>query len=314
MIMCGLTTGYSQPDCFKELQKLTLLNDSLKKQVIGPLNDSLLKVKVEYRSEIESFNGQLSALDKEKSAFEKKIEMLESTVSVLSIANGIKVTDSLKIKVDLLAKDLAVSKEIIHQKDIQITKEKVLADNRYIEGEKKGRKESYDRIKEAYNKPFDELIESSTIESVRRDIFLAGNVISFQNKRENLLLYLHSDAVLKEKFNDWKIEKALSDLNKLEQTTLVKNLSEKLQQYKLYNDELISTIEKIIEIDKRFVANDVEQVQRMKKQDVLFEISEYGKGFYRLVDYPYLSKLVLDLILIKSKNVDADISHLKEKL
>jgi hypothetical protein len=43
LIMFGVSNAYTQ-DLIKEIQKLTLANDSLQKQVIKPLNDSIVKV------------------------------------------------------------------------------------------------------------------------------------------------------------------------------------------------------------------------------------------------------------------------------
>ncbi|MBK8808304.1 MAG: hypothetical protein IPO21_17440 [Bacteroidales bacterium] len=83
LIMFGVSNAYSQ-DLIKEIQKLTLANDSLQKQVIKPLNDSIWKLNSAHSIEIDKLNKQLNSLEIEKSEFNKKIKTLESTVAELN--------------------------------------------------------------------------------------------------------------------------------------------------------------------------------------------------------------------------------------
>ena len=91
-------------------------------------------------------------------------------------------------------------------------------------------------------------------------------------------------------------------------------LIDKLSKYKLCSEGLKTTIDKILEIDKKFVAND-DYTQKTKLNDVLAEIAWYFRNYrFNFIDYPYLSEVVLEIIKLKQKDANTDIAILKEKL
>lgn len=302
LIMFGVSNAYSQ-DLIKEIQKLTLANDSLQKQVIKPLNDSILKLNSAHSIEIAKLNEQIKLLEIEKSDLNKKIKTLESSVAELN-KNKIKVErNNLKAKCDSLIIKVKELENLISAKDQQIAQEK-----------EKGKSEILNQIIQTYNKPLDELIINTNIKSVERDMSIVGDKTVVQQKLLSLQKYYNSEQVLNEKYSEQRVENALTQLKSIEQTELVLKLIDKLSKYKLCNDGLKTTIDKILEIDKKFVAND-EYTQKTKLNDGLAEIAWYFRNYrFNFIDYPYLSEIVLEIIKLKQKDANTDIAILKEKL
>ena len=313
LIMFGVSNAYTQ-DLIKEIQKLTLANDSLQKQVIKPLNDSILKLNSAHSNEIAKLNEQLKALESEKSELNKKIKTLESSVAELN-KNKIKVErDNLQAKCDSLIIRVKELENLISAKDKQIAQEKELGQQKSIQEKENGKSEILNLIIQTYNKPLDELIINTNIKSVERDMSIVGDKSIVQQKLLSLQQYFNSEQVLNEKYSEQRVENALTQLKSIEQTELVLKLIDKLSKYKLCNDGLKSTIDKILEIDKKFVAND-EYTQKTKLNDVLAEIAWYFRNYrFNFIDYPYLSEIVLEIIKLKQKDANTDIAILKEKL
>ena len=112
----------------------------------------------------------------------KKIKILESSIADLK-QNKVKVErDNLQTKVDSLSVKITVLEKIISQKEVQIAQEKQLGEQKSIQEKEKGKQEALHQIIQTYNKPFDELIISSTIKSVERDLSIVGNNINVQEK------------------------------------------------------------------------------------------------------------------------------------
>lgn len=313
LIVFGVSNAYTQ-DLIKEIQKLTLANDSLQKQVIKPLNDSILKLNSAHSNEIAKLNEQLKALESEKSELNKKIKTLESSVAELN-KNKIKVErDNLQAKCDSLIIRVKELENLISAKDKQIAQEKELGQQKSIQEKENGKSEILNLIIQTYNKPLDELIINTNIKSVERDMSIVGDKSIVQQKLLSLQQYFNSEQVLNEKYSEQRVENALTQLKSIEQTELVLKLIDKLSKYKLCNDGLKSTIDKILEIDKKFVAND-EYTQKTKLNDVLAEIAWYFRNYrFNLIDYPYLSEIVLEIIKLKQKDANTDIATFKEKL
>ncbi len=313
LIIFAVCNAYTQ-DLIMEIQKLTLANDSLQKQVIKPLNDSILKLNSAHSIEIAKLNEQLRVIEIEKSELNKTIKTLESTVGELN-KNKIKVErDNLKRKCDSLIIKVKELENLINAKDKQIAQELELGQQKSIEEKEKGKGEILNLIIQTYNKPLDELIINTNIKSVDRDMSIVGDKTVVYQKLVSLQKYYNSELVLNEKYNEQRVENALTQLKSIEQTELVIKLIDKLSKYKLCSEGLKTTIDKILEIDKKFVAND-DYTQKTKLNDVLAEIAWYFRNYrFNFIDYPYLSEVVLEIIKLKQKDANTDIAILKEKL
>ena len=74
------------------------------------------------------------------------------------------------------------------------------------------------------------------------------------------------------------------------------------------------TIDKIIEKDKKFIANDREDKDQ-KLTAVLFELTGYFRNYqFDFQDYPYLSKIILEILKSKQNDANSDITKFKEQL
>lgn len=312
VIFC-FSTAYTQ-DLIKEIQKLTLANDSLQKQVIKPLNDSIVKLNSVNSIEIAKLNGQVKALEIEKSELNKKNKTLESSVSDLN-TNKIKIErDNLQTKFDSLTIKVTELNNQVSIKDKKIIQEKELCEQKSIQEKGKGKQEVLSLIIQMYNIPFDELIKNSTIKTVERDMSIVGNKTEVLQKLSSLQIYFISELVLSEKYSEQKVQNAITQLKSIEQTELVLKLTDLLSKYKLCNDGLKTTIDKILEIDKIFVAND-EYTQKTKLNDVLNELAWFFRNYrFNFTDYPYLTEIVLEVIKLKQKDANTDIANRKYKL
>jgi len=300
--LCGFSAAYSQ-DLVKEIQKLTLTNDSLQKQVIKPKQDSILNLQ-----------GQIKKMEKDNGDLNNKIKNLESSVDKLS-------KDKLKIERDSLQKH---NKNLIEEKaklekknseqekDIATIKSENLKkeQQKYTEGQQNVR----NQIAQTYNKPFDELIKLLTKQIVERDLLLVGDNETAKKKIQSLQKYFISKQVLEERYNEKKVETAQNQLKDIEQSAFVKDLADKLGDYKLCNDGLKTTVNNILKIDKEFSSND-DYTQKTKLQDILFEISWYFRNYrFNFEDYPYLSSVVLEIMKLKQKDANTDIKYLLDRL
>ena len=311
--MIGFSTAYTQ-DLIKEIQKLTLANDSLQKQVIKPLNDSIFKLNSAHSIEIAKLNEQVKVLKIEKSNLNKKIKTLESSIVELD-KNKLKgERDSLQAKIDTLSiNETELNKQIVEMDKQRITAIE-LGKNKSIQEKENGKQEALNHIIQTYNKLIDELIKNCTLKTVDRDMSIVGDKTEVQQKLLSLQKYYNSELVLSEKYSKQKVENAITQLKSIEQTELVLKLTDKLSKYKLCNDGLKTTIDKILEIDKKFVAND-DYTQETKWKDISSELAWYFRNYrFNFIDYPYLSETVLEIINRKQKDPNTDITDLNSKL
>lgn len=313
LIMFGFSTAYTQ-DLIKEIQKLTLANDSLQKQVIKPLNDSILKLNSAQKIEFSKSQEKIKSLENDKIALNKKVETLEVSVAKLNKNKITAERDILQSKVDSLNTKSVEWLKIIDEKNVQIANDIDTTALKLIKEKEKGKQEALNQIIQTYNKHLDELIINTALKSVERDMSIVGDKTVVQQKLLSLQKYFNSEQVLSDKLSEQKVKSTITQLKSIEQTELVLKLIDKLSKYELCNDGLKSTIDKILEIDKNFVAND-EYTQKTKLNDVLAEIAWYFRNYrFNFIDYPYLSEIVLEIIKLKQKDANTDIYNLKEKL
>jgi len=281
-----------------ERDGLQKANDSLQKQVIKPQLDSISKLK-----------EQIKKLDKDKADLSNnlnnKIKELESSVDKLS-------KDKLKTERDDLQKQnktLNEEKTKLEKKNSEQEKEIATLKNKISE-----QKNVSEQIVQTYSKPFDELVKSLTKQIVERDLLLLGNNEPAKKKIQDLQKYFAAKQILEERYNEEKIKNAQSQLKTIEQSKSVKDLTDKLGDYKQYNDALKNKIDKIIEIDKVNVSYG-ESSRKSKLQDILIELSGYVYNYIsNFDDYPYLSKIVLEIMELKQKDVDKEIKYLLGRL
>jgi hypothetical protein len=300
-------------DLLKEIKELTLANDSLQKQVIKPLYDSILKLNTANAAEA----SKVKALDKEKDGLNKKIKDLEKNIADLN-KNKVKIErDTLQKQVERLTANLIELNQRISEKDKQIVEEKQNGEQKAKQEKENGKNEALAKIVNSYKgKPFEILIKSSTKLSVQRDIPLVGNNEEMRVILPDLEKYFTAKELLAKKFDAAKIKDAQAQLSQIQQQSeLLDKLKEHIENYQTFNDGLKETIEKIIDLDKRESVTG-EEVQKQKFNKILAEISSYIFNYgFNFMDYPYLSDdIILEIIKRKQPNADANITDILNKL
>jgi len=312
LFVLGVTDAYPQ-DLIGTIQKLTIEKDSLQRQVIKPLNDSIVKLTATHIIELAKLSQQIKALENENNELNKKNKNIESALSELN-KNKVKVErDSFKVICDSLTRNIKEKESYITEKQKQLQQEREIGKQNAIQEKEKGKVEIQNNIVQKYNKPLDELIVTTTLKSLERDISIIGDKTIVQQKILSLQTYFNSEKSLNEKYNQEKVDNAINQLKSLEQTENVLKNIDKLSKYKLCNDGLKTTIDKIVENDK--IVATTEDTQKDKLKDILVDIAWYIRNYrFNFNDYPYLSEIVLEIIKSKQKDANTDISLLKEKL
>ena len=169
------------------------------------------------------------------------------------------------------------------------------------------------------DKKFDDLIFSSTKQSVQRDMLFFDD-----NAEEKVILtdlekYFNAKDAIEKKYDAKLISDAQTQLNQIKQTsTQLNKLKEDVEYYKSFTDELKKTVEKLQLIDGdgpegKKAGNDT-SIQELKLKDILFVLANYMFNYYDFVNYPYLTDIVLEIIKRKQPDADADINDLLIKL
>ena len=315
LTLCCSFVAHTQTLRSDDFEKLVLEKDSLKRFVIKPLNDSIVRLNSTYNKEVLELKAQLKSLEIEKNDLIKKNENLSSINAGLNSAKPKVERDNLLKNVDSLNANIIELKKNVSQKDDEISNIKLLGLDKEKQEKEAGKQEVLSRIVQTYNKPFDDLVKSLTINVVNRDSSVIGSNTEAQPTLLSLQKYYIAEQTLNEKYDEQKVKLALAQLSSIEQTNSVKNLTDKIDTYKLRNDGLKATIDKILKID--LVTHDEfdDKSQKEKLNDILSELAWYFRNYgFNFTDYPYLSGIVLEIINQKQKNASKDISGLKQKL
>lgn len=315
LILFSFSSVYSQ-DLLKEIQQQTLIIDSLKKQVIKPLKDSLIELNSNRRFLVGQKNKIIDSLSRETRRLTKEKENCESIKAELNSTRIKLERDNLQTIVDSLEVMVKELNEKISEKTQEIEQEKRLGLVKAAQEKEKGKQEALDRVIQTYNKAFDALIKSSTLYTVQRDLQIVkvGNNNEVQQKLLNLEQYFLANQVLSETYNEQKVTTAKARTSNLEQTEYVKNLTKLLNEYELYNTGLQNTINEIILIDSQMIAND-DYSKEKKQQNILYKLSWYFRNYlFRFTDYPYLSDIILEIMKEKQRDANTDISRFLDKL
>lgn len=288
-LMCvGFQMSAQDATAIKEIQRLTLENDSLRRRVetvrktsnerIAVFVDSLTRLNNEYRT----LNGRVLQLQDDLEKERKKAE---------------KIKDVKAERDSLMTQNTALQ--------IRLDKEKK-------EQFDAGRKSVLGRIEQTYSSDFDVLVQSTSLKTVQRDLPFVEDA-TIKKKMQDLQSYFEAKQVLSEKYDELKVVAAQSKIKSLSQTNAVKALGESLENYKFSFDALRETINKIKERDQKFIAND-DYSEKLKMKEILAELSDYFYNYsFDFAEYPYLSGIVMEIINRKQKDANADISDLMEE-
>lgn len=157
-----------------------------------------------------------------------------------------------------------------------------------------------------YKRPsFDELVNSTNRLSHEQAKQLAVGNAEFDNILLNLERYFKAEQLLSKPFNQEKINSALGILELIRpQSPKLESLINKLNDYKDYNDALKETVKNIRDLDKGFTADGIKKRQEEKYNKILFLLGNYMHNNSDYVNYPHLSKNILEIIRLKYENAD----------
>jgi hypothetical protein len=307
-MLCGFSSAYSQ-DCYADkIEKQGVRIDSLEKECkrITNKKDSLLEI----NETINSSNKQLEESKKEDSI---KLKNVQSDLDKEKSKNEADSTSG-------VAKNNTITdlNKQLTQKDGELKTSQEESKKTAATEKENGKKEVLDQLINTYkNKDFDDLINYSSITSLKRDKQLIGKNADIKQIIDHLEIYFNASNLMTNKFNAINVNEAIEQLKHIKQTSkLVATLKDNLGNFKTVNENLNITIQNIVSIDKKeFVKSMGDQVVKLKLNKILGELSRFIFDYnFNFVDYPYLSDIVLEIIKRKQPNPDAEISDLLKKL
>jgi hypothetical protein len=307
-----------------EYDKLLLVNDSLQNKVIKPFKKEMNETIDKNKIEITSLKMKLSTLEKDTVfALKKKIlglnkEVIDLNKNKLAIEN-VKLSEQLK---QLTDKNNALN--LLNEKNnkIIIDIENQMRENAIKEKEN-GKKEVITNIINTYkNKKFDDLIKSSTKESLQRIKQIIGINSEINPILSDLEIYFNGKELLNQKIDLNQLNIIKNKLSQIKQeSVLINSLIEKLNNYSTLSIKLKETVINISIYDdklskKYIVGEGIDKPTRQFKLDKVFSVLMPYIFDYDLKydDFPYLFDIILDIIKRKQSNTDDEISDLLIKL
>ncbi len=300
----------------KEIQKLTLEADSLKKVVaVERRKSDSMKTNL---SEMVKQNQQTFSVEKDSMMrdFKSKTRFYTDSLGRLNkkyadsekAANGWKDKYEKEKKKTVRLPALETRVAELEAKNDTLSQELVVKEQtRYAEGVMAVVKQ----IEFFYEKSLDEISGDLYLQMLSRDLNIAKDT-RIRQKMLDLQLVLSAQKVLKEKYNSLKVDDMREKIKSLQYSEEVKSLDEKLKLYGTCYESLGKAIEKIQQIDKEFDANS-ESTEKKKIEQIMGVLSYYIYN-YKYMDYPYLLERVLEILVRKQRDANADISDIKRKL
>jgi TolA-binding protein len=293
IVLIGYGSVYSQQELVNEIKKQAVTIDSLKRVVI-----QLENLEEERDSKINKLEDNLKILKTELSALESfKTNQNNLNIKLKQKSDSI---SSLTIKLSQSEKSIYDTNELNNQK--------------VIEAKEQGKQEALVALSSFYLKNnFDILIKSSTKQSIEKDLKLFVNQMELKSLLSDLEKYFNAKELLNKKYDAVQLQKSQNVLNQIKrESELISKLKNDLRLYKTYNDGLKNALNEIVNLDK---------IEKVSGWDAEFQKRKYYKisAFifnydFNLIDYPYLSDIVLEVIKRKIPSPDADVTDLIEKL
>ncbi len=299
VIICGVGSAYSQ-DCSDKEKKQAELIDSLQK-VIKDANNQFNKIAAMTQNNLKAMSDTIISLKSNLSSLEKfKAHKKSNDVQ-------------LKTKSD----SITLLKNQLSDKDKQITSVKEQDVQKAHTEKERGKKEVLANLVFTYKKPFDDLITSSSKESVQRDIHLLANDTLVKPILDDLQIYFNAIELLVKKFDFAQTKYVKTQINQIKQKSIMLDkLKETINKYQIFSDGLKETLNELIKLDKsESVSGMSEEIRKQKFNKIISKLIEHIFNYdFNFKDYPYLSDIILEIIKRKQPNADADISDLLSKL
>ncbi len=311
LVYClSVNLSYAQSDSllFLKYEQKVIENNNLKNE-LQVVNQRIAELSSFYKKDTLNLQKQISDLRNEVSVEKNKVSDLNE--------NKIKKErDHLNSKVDSLNILLSKKEQIIVEKENQITNEKLNVQTTATNAKKVGKEEVLSEISNFYkNKLFDDLIISSTKESIARDMQLLVNNLELKPLLTELQNYFKAQDLLSEKCDAVQIKNAQANLNQIiRQSQLLDALKNNLQDYNDFNTKLKETIAQVVSLDKSKSADGNSVIQKLKFNEIVTSLADYMYNYYDYTNYPYLSNIIIEIIKRKQFDADKNIEDLLVKL
>ena len=293
----SFSSVFGQNDCFDWISKQALTIDSLTK--VTKRDSTTI-------SQINSRNTKL--VDSVNLLKNEKSELESFGKQKLQLENSLR---SKSDSIDLL-------KKLILERDNLLLTEINKGNQKANEEYTKGKNDILLPIIHLYkNRPFDEILLYTTLEASNRALLLNVNDPAIRQTLSNLLICQSGFDLLNGKFDPAQAQIVKSQLDQinLKSTRLIR-LKKNITDFSVVNNAFLETVNKIIEVDRiEVVGGMIDEVKKKKLSKILLELSRFTFNYeFNFSDYPYLSNILLDIIIRKHPDPDADISDLLKKI
>ena len=287
-----------------------LIKDSTNLQ--NEINSSVSKID-SLKKEFEALNKKYSNNAKKKESLDKIIEGLKTKIDGLEKSTLKKENSKLKVEISnlenaSLKKDSTYSKEkLTYENSINVLSEE-------LKTQKQGMQIIRNQLMDFYNKPFEELVGITSLNTIKRDLKILENE-PIQKKIKSIQFYHESKLALSEKYNEIRVKEILDQLNSLEKNEANKKLIEHLVSYKYRYQFLQEALAEIIRVDLEEGERENNKLIRpIKFEKVIRPLTAYFDAYKtNFFEYPYLNDIIIEIIQKKENNVDADLNYLLQR-
>lgn len=296
-MLCAFNSAFAQKDLIDRIEQQAIEIDSLRK---------LVKSEIDSRQIARNENSKLrDTLNKLRFELANLEEIRKSKKNIDSM---------IRQKSD----SIALLKAGITDKDKLLAKEKQKAEQKVKEEYEKGKNEILTIIINKYKiQSFDELLKSSSKQSIVQDLLLCQSVPEINQILSDIQKYFNAKELLDVQLDAAQLKNQQLQLGQIKRESVVLGkLKEIISNYQSFNDGFKETVERIISLDKREVVSGMSNdIQKKKFDKILAELSSYIFNYdFNFSDYPYLADILLEIIKRKQPNADADIADLLKKL
>ncbi len=289
------------------------------------LLEKYMKQSIKQESVIDSLKkvskNEKENISKQSNDYQNKLNVKNDTIKSLKL--NLSKLEKFKAEMNknnALFKQKNDSINLLKKQIVDLNKQKLDENQKYLqnlrEENTKGKNEVKSKFINNYkDKKFDELIVSSSKNSVQRDIIITEDN-DIKQTLNDLIIFFEAKEILEKRYNAEQLKSTQLQLNKLkQQSEIVLKLNDNIESFITLNSGLADCLVKIDEIDKKETVGSDKDLKKMKYKKILSEISTYIFEYdFNFIDYPYLSDIISQLIKLKRTNPDADINDLIKKL
>jgi len=302
--VCRFSFGQDFQKLFE--QKVIELHDSENR--FNACKDTLENQKILYDSNIEDLKKVIAELNSKLNDETDKNESLRG--------------DKIIVENNLFRDQIDSLNHVINEKDStskainnKISQLVVQEKNNVANAISEGKAMVYRNILDYYaSTSFNFLTLNASFSMTMRDIEILRSEPDVSEILYDLNLYFELKSVLDKRFSESVIQSALLKFERFKfQDPLIEALKSTIKDYYIYNDELNLLISKIIEMDEEKSGDNDKDMHREKFKLILLEVSDFIYNYPSYYKYPYVNKIIMEIINRKRENSDVVISDLLTK-